>query len=373
MSKRPAVEDDFFAVRVEKKKKKKRSHKSPTPIADSPTAAPQNVPILIDAKEDEKIVKSASPERLTRSTRSKTKSLVDEPVPSTRLGSEVTAPVIDREKLRALIAQRHQAERTTTEEPARSSSPDIQEMSPHEGSAQGSFSGSFSSPREPSAYEARPYLIKITSKLHVPEGATNSITFQVRGTKKFRSILPSALANFQKRFGAEASKEYEDPEGVALVWVERTTVVRPSYSASFFRLPPKDGKEPDMNLLLIPKKNTDNFEFIYPEFNYGDQVDLSETDFLDSKDSQSVELVTEAPPPEETFVIGIKGADNKRIDMEVSPSTPISNLLAFYLKAKSMDPATKARLVFDDEEMAFTDKVGDTELEEEFEVQVELI
>jgi hypothetical protein len=81
---------------------------------------------------------------------------------------------------------------------------------------------------------------------------------------------------------------------------------------------------------------------------------------------------SEDPQPMEAdyFEIGLKGKDNKRISVQVCATTKLKDLLAHYLKTKDIEASTKAKLLFDDEELDLEGVVGDTELEDEYEVQV---
>ena len=58
----------------------------------------------------------------------------------------------------------------------------------------------------------------------------------------------------------------------------------------------------------------------------------------------------------------------------MSPETQLRKLLSYYLRHKGLSEDTvdlsKAKLIFDDEEMDLNDTVGDTELEEDYEIQV---
>ena len=80
----------------------------------------------------------------------------------------------------------------------------------------------------------------------------------------------------------------------------------------------------------------------------------------------------DSQPDADYFEIGLKGKDNKRISVQVCSTTKLRDLLAHYLKAKEIDisAASRAKLLFDDEELDLNGVVGDTELEDEYEVQV---
>lgn len=70
------------------------------------------------------------------------------------------------------------------------------------------------------------------------------------------------------------------------------------------------------------------------------------------------------------FVISLKGKDGISHKVKVNASTKISNLAKYYLEKATLPPDTKIRLIFDDEQLNMNETVGDTELEEDFLVDV---
>ncbi|KAF8004139.1 hypothetical protein HF325_001587 [Metschnikowia pulcherrima] len=125
------------------------------------------------------------------------------------------------------------------------------------------------------------------------------------------------------------------------------------------------------------------FEKLHPEFTKDtleEEDDLPPEEKLEVYALLDVETsVTQKPAPEkeevnksEFFVIGLKGKDNKRIEAEVGPTTKIRSLLTYYMQVKGIEetPGQKGRIVFEDEELELDAVVADTELEEDFEVQV---
>jgi hypothetical protein len=73
------------------------------------------------------------------------------------------------------------------------------------------------------------------------------------------------------------------------------------------------------------------------------------------------------------FRITLKGGDKAKIEVKVKPDTLVSKLASYYLKKTGLQPTTRLRLVFDDEDLDLSDTVGDTELEEDFTVDVYVI
>lgn len=151
--------------------------------------------------------------------------------------------------------------------------------------------------------------------------------------------------------------------------------------------------------MLIPKSNLETFTSTYSEFETSasslkkitdltdeiEQIDEQEhddTSMYDASDIGETKSISSRPividldeeDNESYFVIGLKGKDNKRIEVQVSPATQIRKLLLYFLKTKGIKESEvnmkTVKLIFDDEELNLDDVVGDTELEEDFEVQV---
>jgi hypothetical protein len=70
------------------------------------------------------------------------------------------------------------------------------------------------------------------------------------------------------------------------------------------------------------------------------------------------------------FRISLKGKDNDPVAALVIAETPIMKLIEHYRAKKNLGPNAKVRLEFDDEDLDPKQTVGDTELEEDFTVDV---
>lgn len=72
------------------------------------------------------------------------------------------------------------------------------------------------------------------------------------------------------------------------------------------------------------------------------------------------------------FRISLKGCDNQAVNVKVNADTTISKIVEYYCKTRNISAAdaAKVRLVFDDEDIDMSGTVGDTELEEDFTVDV---
>lgn len=80
----------------------------------------------------------------------------------------------------------------------------------------------------------------------------------------------------------------------------------------------------------------------------------------------------EAPAAEEAgyFRISMRDKENVTIEVRVNNSTKIAKLAEYYRKHKKLDESATIKLVFDDEELSMEDTVEDTELEEDFTIDV---
>lgn len=228
---------------------------------------------------------------------------------------------------------------------------------------------------------SRLYRVKIISKIP----PFNTFEKDIKGDCTFEQILDYVKIDRVTR------GEKKRPTAV-LVWVEGRTELKRYFKPSTLRITaPSDGDITRITCLHIPAEHSSTFESIYPEFKDQkvytepeqvpddliieiEDVDefVAESDNAHTASKESVIDESKSQLGEAFFVIGLKGKDNKRIDVEVSSQTPIRKLLEHYISEKGIDStdANNARLIFDSEELLLDDTVGDTELEEDFEVEV---
>lgn len=259
----------------------------------------------------------------------------------------------------------------------------------------------------------RKYVIRITSKLPAPDNQVLEVDFGTKGLKTFEKILKAAVDYFKKALASKLSPIYlfsYEPLMVSLVWVEGKTLIQPFFTPRTLRVPPPGEFNPliediekiaptMIRFFLIPKEYNQTFMNIYPEFqsvnpvniapepvevpeeNSSSSDDEEEEEILpptrhDSVPSGSVDQPVELEENDGLFVIALKGKDNKRVEVKVSAETKLRNLVAFYLKLKGLSEDTvdisHVKLIFDDEELDLNETVGDTELEEDYEIQVKL-
>ncbi|TID21048.1 hypothetical protein CANINC_003543 [Pichia inconspicua] len=73
---------------------------------------------------------------------------------------------------------------------------------------------------------------------------------------------------------------------------------------------------------------------------------------------------------EKYFTVYMAGKDKKRYKVDVKPSTLISDLATFYIQKAELAPGMKIILRFDDEDLDMNSTVADTELEEDYMIDV---
>lgn len=251
----------------------------------------------------------------------------------------------------------------------------------------------------------RVYRLQITCRVSAPTISDAEFDIDVVGSYRFALVLTTEVL---PRLNKVLKPRLFALEQVALIWVEGKTAIKPFFKPSTLRIEPVAQVTTVLTMLVIPKENDRNFVNQYPEFaddysssSYFLQADVdpetSDINVSDEDEQSHVGMQSGIGPemalgkrlggasvpydkirgdPKDTayFVIGLKGKDNKRIEAMVCPTTRMRNVLEYYVRCKKVTPkyAKKAQLMFDDEIMALDQCVGDTELEEEFEVQVML-
>lgn len=258
----------------------------------------------------------------------------------------------------------------------------------------------------------RKYIIHVKSKLPIPDtappGSPTEAKFLVNGTKLFDRILELIILHFNKIYHMADSNERIRVEHALLVWVNGRMEVKPFFKPSTLRIPlpsdvidfedPASFPPTEFECLLIPIEHNKDFLEFYLEFNNGfryrnDDDEDNDNDLMVGSDNKTtidvddneddvqilevIEEVHQESIPEEVpevFVIGLKGADNKRVECQVSKSTPFRHILDHYIKIKGLQNVNygKVKMIFDDEQIDLGTLVGETELEEDFEVQIVL-
>lgn len=393
-------DDDFFVIgSISKKKKKSKKHKKPK---KGVILEPQDIASTIE--QEELVIDEAPPP--TR----------EEAPVITKLGSITPPPIIDKSVFETKVSPRKLRNRLKQHAREQESIPSLED--------EPEIMEDLVVPKNPDVYEFddiyeknRSYIIRVISKLPLKSGEQRDLVldFSAKGIKKFSRIFDVVLTYFKSTCinDPDFIPQFYTKEYVTFVWLEGKTEIRPFYKPSTLRIPPgipmsliKENEQiptSNITLLLIPEHHAKDYGKIYPEFNKAsidDSTKLSREieqleakakldmtdDSLEILEDEKDDLSDSSPTPHpsqqpaeavsEYFVVGLKGSDNRRIEVQVSPSTQIVKMLHFYMKKKNIDQSqvdmNKVKLIFDDEALDLNGVVGDTELEEDFEVQVVL-
>lgn len=121
---------------------------------------------------------------------------------------------------------------------------------------------------------------------------------------------------------------------------------------------------------LLVEYDEDLLKQLLEEGDYvGDADEADDADDLVELDERrTVEDSTDCG--EKYFTVYMAGKDKKRYKVDVKPSTMIAELAAFYKQKAELPPDTKITLSFDDEDLDMSGTVADTELEEDYMIDV---
>lgn len=199
----------------------------------------------------------------------------------------------------------------------------------------------------PASVDTRKYEIRY----HMREGRKVEKTLSVGAEETFESILGKIYRR---------ARHKETTHGT-LYWLEGKSHLQRFFKPSTLRIL-ETVRTPIITILhLSQENNLDAYQDLIP-------IEVaSPQNEVDSSPQQT----SEAPG---YFVVGLKGSDNKRVDVEVGAATRIHSLLDHYLRVKNLsaEMSKNAHLVFDDEDLDLDGTVADTELEEGFEIEVHL-
>lgn len=211
----------------------------------------------------------------------------------------------------------------------------------------------------------RQYIVKIMS---VHSEITEEL--QVPGDRTFESMVREILMKHHWHYNMQ--------EDNILFWVEGRSELKGFFKPSTLRIPPATNEQiTKVTVFHTLKYRNDDLHLLSEQYEHPKDAESETEEDGDDTLLDVVEVKPMVPDPQperaEYFIIGLKGKDNKRIECEVGSHTKISDMLAYYLKVKGIDPSTvDAKLIFDDEVLSLDGTVGDTELEEDFEVQVHI-
>lgn len=364
------LEDDFFSMsytptfvetKKKKKKKNKKKVKSPSPIVK---------PVV---EEDASLILLSEPEVVEDD------SLIEIPAEVTQIPMKrpITPPPIDKETFKQMYKKQHQQEQQEEEPYIEKDLDNIKERL--------NFLNKISTNVQPDveAKDTRVYNLHITSYLPGSENLP-VLTLQVKGNKQLNSVVKKVLQHFkQLQVIPENLVHLFDEKNVVLYWNKMQLM-------SFMKLdslliPETEEVETEVEMVLYSKNQLE-------EIRRNERLELQERLERKRKDEE-LELMLkqraeeklkeeqeeieysqpEAQDINDYFKIGLKGEDNYKIIIEVSPETKLEDIVKYYLKTKKLPESTKVKLVFDDEELEITGTIADTELEEDFTVDVYII
>lgn len=255
--------------------------------------------------------------------------------------------------------------------------------------------------RENSLDPSRSYVLHITSFL--PGSENKAVDTTVRGSKKFHPVISTVLKellNAKENSVPSWYRRIYEPDLTVLYWnkIKILDFMRPDT----LQIPaPTSGKPTEITLGLYSIHQSEEIERlkeiervekrrrmeqeekqaaedIAPEIEE-EEVDPFKDDELfkgiesepvQSSVSREATVLGNGESEEGFFKIGLKGEDNKKMIVKVHAETKLITLVKYYLKQKKLPENTKVKLSFDDEDLDLGDTVGDTELEEDFTVDV---
>ncbi|KAI5968790.1 ESC2 [Candida margitis] len=421
--KRSFLEDDFFSLTSSFEKKKKRhKHKSKDANSSSP-GVPESAVKIEDPTISKQEPKSSNTDAIEGPKSDIVSTSNADVKPATSITKSLTTPpALDKEQILREIEKR------VNEREAKMAPPLLDDSDEEEVQLQ--FVKSFPKTKTSgkssildnsykfaeSEEKKRRYAITVTSKLPAPEGQTIQVDLGCKGMKSFSKILKSSVDFYKTTFSSQLPPillERYNTELCTLVWVEGKILLHSFYTPRTLRIPPPGGvfnalvdkielmPPTRLHLFLIPKDNSENFMNVYPELRASgiepetkeveESVAAEEAAPSSSEDEEEEEeddddddalnpssrpdnMIDLANDDEGVFSIGLKGKDNKRVACKVTPETKIESLLKFYLKKKEIEESTvnfaSVKMIFDDEELNLNDVVANTELEDDFEIQI---
>lgn len=213
----------------------------------------------------------------------------------------------------------------------------------------------------------------------IPQLADQVITLKVQSNVQFRQIRADYIKKIQES-GKHAGKKptisktlYSD---LVMVW-KNTRIFG---SATPYSVGVKLSS-PSMMIETMTEEQYKDMEERAVRMASAEVAEKNTTPFIEldgtaeEVDSQNNynEVVNYEDTEEGYFRVGLKGKDNQAVYVKVNADTQISKLADYYKAQKSLPSAVEIRLEFDDELLNFSDKVGDTELEEDFTIDVHLV
>lgn len=231
----------------------------------------------------------------------------------------------------------------------------------------------------------RNYILEVVPKLENAQ----PYSFKTKGANTFDDIMDSVLSYYKQT--KQISRKIKKSD-LSFFWITGQMEIKSFFKPLTLRIPPLNDNELKyidnigytiIRCFLLPTESVGNAKLLYGDTtNFSFDHETKDTTFKqssvdDSNDSSQPTLSSKNMLNEEDvdyFVIGLKGKDNKRLEVKVNADTKIEKLLDYYLSKKNIDKAfinvDNVKLIFDDEQLDLNASVGDTELEQDFEVQI---
>lgn len=228
---------------------------------------------------------------------------------------------------------------------------------------------------------SRIYHFTIISKLPFSENLETNV--EVTGSKKFRKVMLATLQNIAKTvfIPPEYRTVYKVSE-VVLVWKSKIKIFE-YMQPSFLNLPlplvaggrtfvtvhimtKADAERQDQsgNILVNDDAGFEEEEVeVLSDFEQDNDDD-------DDDDGQPDQQQQQQEEEDGYFTISLKDKDNMKFEIKVNSATRLQKVAEWYLGKKGLASNARISLIFDDEPLLLRKTVGDTELEDEFVVDV---
>lgn len=228
----------------------------------------------------------------------------------------------------------------------------------------------------------RLYDVKFLSRLDGSIGRVIEVT--VPGDREFSSILESVLDGINKEF--EGSKELGrrySAENVTLYW-NNAKLLKFMTCNSLLINKVSEREDAHIEITMVHREQEEEYEerlrsSLVGLGNGARSVLYNETDLI-AKGPEAMDNLTESSnvssinepvsvdPEKESNSVAIKlalvGQDNKKLYVQVRPSTQFAKVAEYYILQKSLPPTTQVKLMFDHEELDLNGTVAEQDMED---------
>lgn len=230
----------------------------------------------------------------------------------------------------------------------------------------------------------RLYNVKFLSRLDGSIGRVIEVT--VLGDREFSSILESVLDGINKEFeGCKDQERRYSAENVTLYW-NNAKLLKFMTCNSLLINRVSEREEAHIEITMVHREQEQEYEErlqsnLVGLGNGAKSVLYNETDLIakGSKD-QAMDKLTESSnvssinepvsvdPEKESNSVAIKlalvGQDNKKLYVQVRPSTTFAKVADYYILQKSLPPTKQIKLMFDHEELDLNGTVAEQDMED---------